>query len=92
MIGNADGIPLYGDVHDGNTSDKTWNKDVLEKLHAQCAAVKLNDFVYVADSAAMSKATLDVAKSANAYLLTRAPNQLKIVKAALASADAPDAS
>ncbi|MEF3311881.1 IS1634 family transposase [Paenibacillus sp. GYB004] len=92
LIGNSDGIPLYGDVHDGNTSDKTWNPDVLEKLHAQCAAVKLNDFVYVADSAAMSKATLDAAKGASAYLLTRAPNQLKIVKAALASADAPDAS
>lgn len=39
-----------------------------------------------------SKASLDAAKSASACLLTRAPNQLKIVKAALASADAPDAS
>jgi transposase len=91
LIGNADGIPLHGDVHDGNTSDKTWNPDVLDKLHAQCAAVKLKDFVYVADSAAMSKATLDAAKGAGAYLLTRAPNQLKIVKAALESADAADA-
>jgi transposase len=91
LIGNADGIPLYGDVHDGNTSDKTWNPDVLKKIHAQCAAVKLTDFLYVADSAAMSKATLDAAKGAGAYLLTRAPNHLKIVKAALASADAPDA-
>ncbi|OMF24601.1 hypothetical protein BK132_23375 [Paenibacillus sp. FSL H8-0259] len=91
LIDNADGIPLYGDVHEGNTSDKNWNPDVLEKLHTQCAAVKLEDFVYVADSAAMRKATLDAAKAAGTYLLTRAPNQLKIVKAALASADAPDA-
>jgi hypothetical protein len=44
--------------------------------------VKLKDFVYVADWAAMSKAALDAVKSANAYLLTSAPNQLKIVKAA----------
>jgi transposase len=91
LIGNVDGIPLHGDVHDGNTSDKTWNPDVLNKLHAQCAAVKLEDFLYVADSAAMSKATLDAAKAAGAYLLTRAPNQLKIVKSALEAADAPDA-
>jgi transposase len=91
LIGNADGIPLYGDVHDGNTSDKTWNPDVLSHLHAQCAAVHLKDFVYVADSAAMSKATLDAAKAAGAYLLTRAPNQLRIVKAALSAADVPDA-
>ncbi|SCW81951.1 Transposase [Paenibacillus tianmuensis] len=91
LIGNSDGIPLYGDVHDGNTSDKTWNPSVLEKLHAQCAAVGLKDFVYVADSAAMTKATLDAAKGAGAYLLTRAPNQLKIVKAALEAADAEHA-
>lgn len=91
LIGNADGISFYGDVHDGNTSDKAWNPDVLEKLHAQCAAVKLKDFVYISDSAAMSKATLDAAKGAGAYLLTRAPNQLKIVKVAPTSADAPDA-
>ncbi|MFB6367923.1 IS1634 family transposase, partial [Paenibacillus elgii] len=91
LIGNSDGIPLYGDVHDGNTSDKTWNPSVLEKLHAQCAAVGLKDFVYVADSAAMTKATLDAAKGAGAYLLTRAPNQLKIVKTALEAADAEHA-
>ncbi|TBL78457.1 hypothetical protein EYB31_13185 [Paenibacillus thalictri] len=64
---------------------------MLEKLHAQCAAVKLKDFLYVADSAAMSKATLDSAKGADTYVLTRAPNQLKIVKVAMASADAPNA-
>jgi transposase len=48
LIGNTDGISLYRDVHDGNTSDKTWNPDVLDNLHAQCAAVKLEDFLYVA--------------------------------------------
>ncbi|MBD2848683.1 IS1634 family transposase [Paenibacillus sp. IB182496] len=88
LIGNTDGIPLYGDVHDGNTSDKTWNPEVLEKLHAQCAAAKLDDFLYVADSAAMSTSSLDAAKRSGAYLLTRVPNHLKIVKAALAAADA----
>nr|WP_251037662.1 IS1634 family transposase [Paenibacillus albidus] len=91
LIGNADGIPLYGDVDDGNTSDKTWKPGVLSKLHAQCAAMKLEDFLYVADSAAMSKATLDAVQAAGAYLLTRALNHLKIVKAALEKADAPDA-
>ncbi|SCW75789.1 hypothetical protein SAMN04487970_104130 [Paenibacillus tianmuensis] len=39
----------------------------------------------------MSKATLDAAKASHCYLLTRAPKHLKIVKAALEAADAPDA-
>ncbi|BAU27221.1 transposase [Aneurinibacillus soli] len=90
LVGGTDGIPLYGDVHDGNTSDKTWNPDVLDKIHKQCASIELSDFLYVADSAAMSKATLQAAKAAKAHLLTRAPAQLKIVKAALEAADTPD--
>ena len=91
MVGNSDGIPIYADVHDGDTSDKTWNPDVLEAIHKQCRAMDLKDYVYVADSAAMSKQTLKAARAAGAHLLTRAPNHLKIVKAALEAADAPDA-
>ncbi|BBW97532.1 hypothetical protein GsuE55_23650 [Geobacillus subterraneus] len=29
LIGNEDGIPFSGDVHDGNVPDKTWNPEVL---------------------------------------------------------------
>nr|WP_245999765.1 IS1634 family transposase [Ectobacillus antri] len=91
LIGNEDGIPLYADVHDGNTSDKEWNPDVLKKLHGQFASVDLSSFIYVADSAAMTQRTLQEAKAANGYLITRGPNQLKIVKQALTDADQPDA-
>ena len=91
LIGNTDGIPLYADVHDGNTSDKEWNPDVLQKVHKQLEKAELTDgFVYVADSAAMTQDTLKQVKSAKAYLLTRAPNQLKIVKEALALAEMPE--
>lgn len=90
LIGNTDGIPLYADVHDGNTSDKEWNPTVLQKVHAQLEKANVTDgFVYVADSAAMTQDTLNQVKAAKAYLLTRAPNQLKIVKEALALAEAP---
>jgi len=92
LIGNADGIPIYGDVHDGNKSDREWNPDVLRKLHEQFAAVDLKEFIYVADSAAMSQDTLQAAKAAKAYLITRGPNQLRIVKQALSIADEPDTS
>ena len=93
LIGNTDGIPLYADVHDGNTSDKEWNPTVLQKIHKQLEKAELTDgFVYVADSATMTQETLKQVKAANAYLLTRAPNQLKIVKEALQLAEAPETS
>lgn len=91
LIGNTDGIPLYADVHDGNTSDKEWNPDVLRKVQKQLEKAELTDgFVYVADSAAMTQDTLKQVKAAKAYLLTRAPNQLKIVKEALQLAEQPE--
>lgn len=90
LIGNTDGIPLYADVHDGNTSDKEWNPAVLQKVHKQLEKAELTDgFVYVADSAAMTQDTLKQVKAAQAHLLTRAPNQLKIVKDALKLAEQP---
>lgn len=91
LIGNTDGIPLYADVHDGNTSDKEWNPDVLQKVHKQLEKAELTDgFVYVADSAAMTQDTFKQVKAANAHLLTRAPNQLKIVKDAFKQAEQPE--
>ena len=59
LIGNEDGIPIYADVHDGNTSDKEWNPTVLNKVHEQLDKANLTEgFVYVADSAAMTQDTL----------------------------------
>ena len=87
LIVDGQGRPIYGDVHDGNTSDKTWNPDVLKKLDAQLQKVNLQGFIYVADSAAMTRETLEQVKKAKAYLITRGGNNLKIVKEALEQAD-----
>ncbi len=88
LIGNEDGIPFYGDVHDGNLPDKTWNPEVLSRVHEQLKQAKIEDeWIYVADSAAMTKDTLAQTKAANAFLITRGPSSLRIVKAALAEAD-----
>lgn len=87
LIVDGQGRPIYGDVHDGNTSDKTWNPDVLKKLDAQLQQINLQGFIYVADSAAMTRETLEQAKEAKAYLITRGGNNLKIVKEALEQAD-----
>ncbi|MEG0260931.1 MAG: IS1634 family transposase [Lysinibacillus sp.] len=90
LIGNEDGIPIYADVHDGNTSDKEWNPQVLERLHRQFEQVELEDgFVYVADSAAFTQKTLNEIQRAKSHLISRGGSNLKIVKEALAQADKP---
>lgn len=90
LIGNEDGIPFYGDVHDGNLSDKAWNPEVLSRIHEQFKQAKIDDeWIYVADSAAMTKDTLAQTKAARAFLITRGPSSLRIVKQALAEADSP---
>ncbi|MGG1557410.1 transposase, partial [Geobacillus thermoleovorans] len=79
---------FYGDVHDGNLPDKTWNPEVLSRVHEQLKQAKMEDeWIYVADSAAMTKDTLAQTKAANAFLITRGPSSLRIVKTALAEAD-----
>ncbi|TCJ83323.1 UNVERIFIED_ORG: transposase [Anoxybacillus amylolyticus] len=91
LIGNEDGIPFYGDVHDDNVPDKTWNPEVLSRVHHQLKQAKVEDeWIYVADSAAITKETLAQTKAANAFLITRGPSSLRIVKRALAEADATD--
>ncbi|MGG3970428.1 IS1634 family transposase, partial [Geobacillus stearothermophilus] len=90
LVGNEDGIPFYGDVHDGNLPDKTWNPEVLSRVHEQLKQAKMEDeWIYVADSAAMTKDTLAQTKAANAFLITRGPSSLRIVKRAFAEADSP---
>lgn len=87
LVVDSKGRPIYGDVHDGNESDKSWNPEVLTKLRNQLQRLNLRGFIYVADSAAMSKETLDRARQAEAYLITRGGQNLKIVKRALDEAD-----
>ncbi|ASS99514.1 transposase [Geobacillus thermocatenulatus] len=92
LVGNEEGLPLYADVHDGNLSDKTWNPSVLSRVHEQLQRAKIEgEWVYVADSAAMTADTLREAKAAQALVITRGPNSLRMVKEALAQADSDQA-
>jgi transposase len=91
LIVDGQGRPVYGDIHDGNKNDKSWNPEVLKALDAQLKKINLQGFIYVADSAAMTRETLEQAEQAGAYLITRGGNNLKIVKQALAQADEQEA-
>jgi transposase len=87
LIVDAKGRPIYGDVHNGNENDKTWNPETLKKLNECMQKIDLSGFIYVGDSAAMSEEMLKQVKGAHAFLITRGGNNLKIVKWALEQAD-----
>lgn len=56
-------IPLFGTTRDGNASDKTLNNELLSTISKHMAnhGLEENAFVYVADSAFVTKANLDKA-------------------------------
>jgi transposase len=87
VIVDKNGISIHTDVHDGNTSDKTWNANVISKLDKQLKRLNLSEFVYVADAAAMTQETLNQVKEAGGYLITRGTRNLKMVKEALDQVD-----
>jgi transposase len=54
-----DRVIVAGNVSNGNTSDKDWNKDILKELRSSMKNYGLSDFIYVADSAAVTEEMLN---------------------------------
>lgn len=54
-------IPIFGNTEDGNASDKTINNEVLSSISRYMAenGIKKNGFVYIADSAMVTKRNLE---------------------------------
>ena len=63
------GVPLFGQTRDGNASDKTLNNEMLQRIGKLMKAHGLGpgSFIYVADSAMVSKANLK-ALSGNRFI------------------------
>lgn len=74
---NRAGVPLIGDILDGNTSDKTWNTDLLGELRQWIVTDELP--VYVADSAAITEKSLDQAAAEGIDLISRLPRTYSAV-------------
>lgn len=79
LIVNHEGIPLCGELRDGNTSDKTWNHDVLEELESLLPVAK-GKCIYVADSALVTKANLDLMAEKDIAFISRLPDTFGIGK------------
>lgn len=72
LITNNEGVPLYGEVRDGNSSDKTWNQEVLNKLHEIIPALNKGS-IYIADSALITKENLAVIQNQQVRFISRLP-------------------
>ncbi|MEA4884350.1 MAG: DUF4277 domain-containing protein [Clostridia bacterium] len=72
LVVNGEGIPLMGEAMDGNESDKVWNGRVIEDLVGQFTD-NLTELVYVADSAVVTKANLDVIADKGIRFISRLP-------------------
>ncbi|MHB1394962.1 MAG: IS1634 family transposase [Clostridia bacterium] len=92
-IGCAEGIVADAVVLSGNKDDKTYNSDNLDNLEEVMKRfhVSKEEFYYIADSALFSEENLKKAAAKGIKLITRMPDNTKIVaKAIEAVVDNPD--
>ncbi|APM37706.1 IS1634 family transposase [Clostridium kluyveri] len=68
------------EVLDGNTSDKTWNTDFIKKIRTTADRLDVNNMIYVADSAALTKDNLYAAFEHNISLISLLPSTFNIEK------------
>jgi len=76
MLGMAttrDGIPLFAEALDGNTSDKGWNLSMVKKLAKYLPEKRLKDMLYVADSSLVTKANLQAVAEEGYHFVSRLP-------------------
>lgn len=71
---------VTGEVLDGNTSDKTWNTDFIKKIRTTADRLDVNNMIYVADSAALTKDNLYAAFEHNISLISLLPSTFNIEK------------
>lgn len=75
---NEDGVPVCADVVSGNTSDKTWNFNYIEKLAAKLKPEMLAETIYIADSALVTEANLIKLKEHSLRFISRLPGNFNL--------------
>jgi len=73
LVVNRDGVPALGEVLDGNTSDKRWNQQTLEKLGELLSPEQLRSIIYIADSALVTPDSLERAADQGLRFISRFP-------------------
>ena len=76
---NRAGVPVIGQILDGNASDKTWNTELIGKLDEWIDTDQPP--IYVGDSAVFTEKTLNRAAEHNIDIITRVPRNYNAVDA-----------
>ena len=87
------GIPIYSKLHDGNASDKNINRNIVSEMVKRMRKLGRQDFVYVADSALITKDNLSLMDEweGGCLFLSRLPMTYSQCRNAIGRAVAPDA-
>lgn len=67
------GIPIYGNINNGNQDDHTWNLNTIAKLTGLVSEKLHGRAIYVADAAAITKDNLAVFHDAKMHFISRLP-------------------
>ncbi|WP_442893622.1 IS1634 family transposase [Bacillus sp. 2205SS5-2] len=59
-LGSVQGLPIFADVMDGNTSDKKWNGKMALRMKDLLPPETLQSMITIADSAVVTKENLDI--------------------------------
>jgi len=86
LLVNREGIPLYGEIKDGNTSDKKANGEMVKELCRMFSPEELCHLVYVADSALISGPNLRLMHKIGLSFLSRLPETFNACGEAKAAA------
>ena len=73
LVCNPEGIPLLGDVHDGNLSDNTWNHGVIDDLAKVLPEEALRSILYTADCKVVTPENLAAMDQNGLHWLSRLP-------------------
>lgn len=75
-----DKVPVCADVQSGNTSDKTWNFDFIEKLAESLEPEVLQRVIYIADSALITEHNLKLMDKHHLQFISRLPGNFNLEK------------
>ena len=85
LLGTRDGLSLWGEIRDGNSSDKKANAEMIAELCRCFSPEELRQCVYVADSALVTGPNLQRLADAKLRFISRLPESFGVageVKAA----------
>lgn len=74
------GVPIYGNVNNGNQDDPTWNLNTIAELAGLVAKDDHGRVIYIADAAAVSEKNLQKFADTKTHLISRLPTTHTLCK------------